>query len=263
MRKLLSRTCWTLALVTGVLASASPTAYAQGAVAPESDAVNQADAAYWAAYNSCDFPALDKYTAEDVEFYHDLGGLTRGRAALTDSVRRNICGNPNMKLRREAVAGHVRTSLLKQGGVVYGAIIAGDHLFYHNGAKRPADQARFTTLWLRNDGAWQIKRVFSYDHAPVPYVNERKSATLTSAQLDRVAGTYNARLQPEFVLVREGSHLKVASKDGEIMHLYPQDANTFFAKEKDITIEFKPGTGAAQGFTLRMNGQVIDEPTRK
>ena len=109
-------------------------------VRAETAAVNQADAAYWAANKGCDSQALDKYTADDVEFYHDLGGVTRGRAALTDSVRRNICGNPNMKVRREAVAGHVRTSLLKQGGAVYGAIIAGDRAQTHMTATRTASR---------------------------------------------------------------------------------------------------------------------------
>src|SRR2546429_5110218 len=32
------------------------------------------------------------FLAEDVEFYHDQGGVTLGRAALTESVKNNICG---------------------------------------------------------------------------------------------------------------------------------------------------------------------------
>lgn len=50
--------------------------------------VQAADAAYWKAYNSCDYAALDALTAEDVEFYHDQGGITRGRADLTTPGQR-------------------------------------------------------------------------------------------------------------------------------------------------------------------------------
>jgi hypothetical protein len=38
--------------------------------------VKTADAAYWKAYNDCDYATLDKLTAENVEFYHDQGGVT-------------------------------------------------------------------------------------------------------------------------------------------------------------------------------------------
>ena len=251
-------------ILTGLLLALPFMAPAQAAPAPapELAAVNAADAAYWNAYNGCDFAALDKLTANDVEFYHDLGGVTLGRDRLTDSVRKNICGKPGVKIRRDAVAASVRTSLLSQGGKVYGAIVAGEHLFYQNQATQASDHARFTQLWLLNGNAWQLKRVLSYDHAPVAYVNKRKAISLPAAALDRVTGTYTSKLQPQFVIVRAGANLSV-DVNGKPSILYPLDQRTFFVKEQDITVEFKPDNGVPRSFIVRMNGVPLDEAQRK
>ena len=40
------------------------------------------DAAFWTAYNTCDVAAMPPFFTEDVEFYHDKGGITLGRDAL-------------------------------------------------------------------------------------------------------------------------------------------------------------------------------------
>lgn len=50
------------------------------------------DAALFDSYNKCDLEKFASFFVDNVEFYHDQGGVTLGRAALTDSVRKNICG---------------------------------------------------------------------------------------------------------------------------------------------------------------------------
>ncbi len=64
-------------------------------------AITALDAALFDAYNKCDLDKFASYIDENVEFYHDQGGVTLGRAALTDSVKKNICG----KVTRELVPG--------------------------------------------------------------------------------------------------------------------------------------------------------------
>ena len=68
-------------------------------------------------------------SAADVEFYHDRGGPTIGLDALDTALAKNLCGGGN-RLRREPVDGTVRLSILRNGDTVYGAIVAGEHLFY-------------------------------------------------------------------------------------------------------------------------------------
>jgi hypothetical protein len=73
----------------------------------------------------CSMLATASFFAEDVEFYHDQGGVTLGRAALTDSVQKNICG----RVTRELVPGTLQVFHRKG----YGAVATGVHRFHHQG----------------------------------------------------------------------------------------------------------------------------------
>ncbi len=120
------------------------------------------DAEVFDAYNKCDLPKFASFLAENLEFYHDQGGLTLGRQAAVEGVKNNICG----RVRRDLVPGTLAVYPLKG----YGAVETGIHLFCD--PKRTATGkcgdgsgvARFTHLWQNNDGDWRITRVISYDH---------------------------------------------------------------------------------------------------
>jgi uncharacterized protein (TIGR02246 family) len=116
------------------------------------------DAALFAAYNQCDLEKFASLIADDVEFYHDKGGVTLGREALTESIKKNICG----KLTRELVPGTLHVYPMKG----YGALEMGAHRFHQTGQKATdADgEAQFIHLWQYKNGAWKLARVISYDH---------------------------------------------------------------------------------------------------
>ena len=125
------------------------------------------DSIFWKAYNNCDVDVMESYIAEDVEFYHDLGGASKTRDTMMAITKKNLCSNPDFRLRREAVPGTVKVFPMKKNGAAYGAIIAGEHLFYINqaGKKEFLDgDASFSHLWLLNNGKWVMSRIFSYDH---------------------------------------------------------------------------------------------------
>lgn len=119
------------------------------------------DAAVFDAYNACDLEKFGSYFAEDLEFYHDKGGVTRGRPALVDSIKNNICG----KVRRELVTGSMEVHPMDN----YGALQIGSHRFCDVKAAKcdpkTSGIARFIHLWEKKDGDWKITRVLSYDHA--------------------------------------------------------------------------------------------------
>ncbi len=121
-------------------------------------AVASLDAALFDAYNRCDLEKFASFFADDVEFYHDQGGVTLGRAALTDSVKKNICG----KVTRELVPGTMQVYYMKG----YGAVEMGVHRFHHPGHEdtEGVGEGKFIHLWRYKDGAWKITRVISYDH---------------------------------------------------------------------------------------------------
>lgn len=120
------------------------------------------DAALFDSYNKCDLDKFASFFVENVEFYHDQGGVTLGRAALTDSVKKNICG----KTTRELVPGTMQVFYMKG----YGAIEMGVHRFHHPGHEdtEGVGEGRFIHLWQYKDGAWKITRVMSYDHHAAP-----------------------------------------------------------------------------------------------
>jgi hypothetical protein len=121
-------------------------------------AITALDAALFDAYNRCDLEKFASFIDENVEFYHDQGGVTLGKVALTDSVKKNICG----KVTRELVQGSLHIYFMKG----YGALEVGVHRFHHPGHEdtEGVGEGKFIHLWQYKDGAWKITRVMSYDH---------------------------------------------------------------------------------------------------
>src|SRR5438034_6761780 len=81
------------------------------------------DGALFDSYNRCDLEKFGTFFVDDVEFYHDQGGVTLGRQSLTESVKTNICG----KVHRELVPGTLQVYPMNG----YGAIEMGVHRFHH------------------------------------------------------------------------------------------------------------------------------------
>jgi hypothetical protein len=114
------------------------------------------DAALFDSYNKCDLDKFASFFVDEVEFYHDQGGLTMGKTALTDSVKKNICG----KVTRELVS--LKVFPMKR----YGLLETGVHRFHHPGHEgtEGVGEGQFIHLWQFKDGAWKITRAISYDH---------------------------------------------------------------------------------------------------
>jgi ketosteroid isomerase-like protein len=152
-----------LALTSLFVLPTSPAGAQSRGVPPEDDlfrTIADLDTALFAAYNACELAKFETYFAEDVEFYHDQGGLTRGRQALTAALKENICG----KVRREIVPGALQVHLMKG----YGALQTGVHRFHQpKSGPEAVGEAQFIHLWQNQDGAWRITRVISYDHRPL------------------------------------------------------------------------------------------------
>ena len=133
------------------------------------DTIIAKDAAFWVAYNKCDVPAFRPMFTDDVEFYHDKSGPTVGLDNFMNALKTGLCGNPDLYLRREAVPNTVKVFPMEKTGVIYGAIISGEHVFYVN-QKGKAEfldgRAKFMQLWTVKDGVWKMSRILSYDHGP-------------------------------------------------------------------------------------------------
>jgi hypothetical protein len=122
------------------------------------------DKAVFDAYNNCDIEVFKSFFSDDVEFYHDKGGVALGIINLAESLRKNLCSTPGQKVRREAVTATLKVYPMHN----YGAILTGYHIFFQvtNDIKKFTGKAQFTHLWQFKDGNWKITRVLSYDHQP-------------------------------------------------------------------------------------------------
>jgi ketosteroid isomerase-like protein len=122
-------------------------------------AITALDTKLFDAYNHCDLKTFDSLLADDVEFYHDQGGVTLGRQKLTESVKNNICTGDTQRV---LVPGTLKIYYMKG----YGAIEMGVHRFLHpqTEAANGTGEASFVQLWQCKDGVWKLTRVLSYDH---------------------------------------------------------------------------------------------------
>jgi len=120
------------------------------------------DAEVFDAYNRCDLEKFGSFFPEELEFYHDNGGLvSQTRQSLVEAVKNNICG----KVYRVLVPETLEVYPLNG----YGAVETGVHRFYHPGrdSTESVGEAKFVQIWQNKDGAWKITRVISYDHHPL------------------------------------------------------------------------------------------------
>jgi hypothetical protein len=158
MKKLLPLSLLVLLLVSLAVPAAAQT---RGA-APDSELYRKIaalDAKLFEAFNNCKLDVFEELFAADAEFYHDQSGVTVGSKAITETVRKNICGGA---VRRELVPGTLEVHPMHG----YGALQTGVHRFTHPGKDdvQPVGEAQFAHLWQLKDGVWKITRVISYDH---------------------------------------------------------------------------------------------------
>jgi ketosteroid isomerase-like protein len=110
------------------------------------------------AFNTQNLDKLKTLFTDDLEFYHDTGGL-----ALYSQTIKNFktLFEQNMKLRRELVKGTLEVYPIKN----YGAVETGSHRFCHiENGKDECGTFKFVHVWRKTDGEWKISRVISYNH---------------------------------------------------------------------------------------------------
>jgi hypothetical protein len=123
------------------------------------DTILAQDTALFDAFNTCKIEQLSTYVADDLQFFHDKGGLDVGRAKFLENVQKNVCG----KFTRALEPGTFEVWPIPG----YGAIATGVHRFHH--PDNSADGiGKFLILWKNVDGHWIMTEAFSYAHAEAP-----------------------------------------------------------------------------------------------
>ncbi|WP_068593199.1 nuclear transport factor 2 family protein [Cochleicola gelatinilyticus] len=117
-------------------------------------------------FNQCNNKVLEEITSEDLEFYHDIGGI-QNKEEFLKAIAKNICGDSENKITRKLKVGSLEVFPLKMNNEIYGALQRGEHWFYR---ETPSEEnhktgyAKFSSLWILKEGDWKLKRVYSFDH---------------------------------------------------------------------------------------------------
>ena len=118
------------------------------------DEIMAMDKEFFDAYNSCDLDKQASIYSDDIEFYHDKGGLMTLKKDIIEGTERNICG----KVTRELINGSVEVYPINN----YGAVQIGFHKF-HNNQEPEAESvpSKFIIMWYNDNGHWKISKVVS------------------------------------------------------------------------------------------------------
>jgi hypothetical protein len=117
-------------------------------------------------FNQCDMAFLEKAVHKDLDFYHDKGGM-QTRQVFIDNIKKNICSTPDNKPIRKVVEESLEVFPMYNNDVLYGAIQSGIHHFYRRRPGKPDEHtgiARFTHLYLLENGNWILRESLSFDH---------------------------------------------------------------------------------------------------
>jgi hypothetical protein len=158
------KSCWLLITLLGVALSG-------GAQLAKTDSLflvlkKQDSLFFERSFNLCDLDYLEKAVHPEMVFFHDQGGIQHKTEFLA-AVKNNICGNPDQKPIRKADPLSLEVFPLFQDGRLYGVIQTGIHDFYIRETGKPdrhTSRAKFTHVWLLDNGRWLLREVLSYDH---------------------------------------------------------------------------------------------------
>lgn len=116
------------------------------------------DSILFNAFNTRDIDQFKTLFTEDLEFYHDKGGLTNYEHTINFL---KTTAETNNQLKRELVKGSLEVYPIPG----YGAMEIGSHTFCHlENGKQDCGTFKFVHVWQKKDGQWKISRVVSYGH---------------------------------------------------------------------------------------------------
>lgn len=211
-------------------------------------------------FNKCIISDMEPLISDNLEFYHDQGGITNSKEKFLLTIKQNICSNQEQKAIRKLMEGSLEVFPLYSKEVLYGAIQNGIHEFFIKEANRDpylTSTAKFTHLWLKENDKWKLKRVMSYDHQTPKMVANKQSITLSNQILDSYVGSYSGQ-NVNAKISRKENALQMDSGDMQLIIL-PESENIFFANEAPLTFEFISVKEVITKMIVRENGKIVDE----
>lgn len=212
-------------------------------------------------FNKCLLSEIEPFINNDLEFYHDQGGITTTKENFLLTIKQNICSNQEKKPIRKLVENSLEVFPLYENGVLYGALQNGVHEFYIKESNKDlylTSTAKFSHVWIKERDNWMLKRVLSYDHK-APRETIKTGISLSDKILLDYVGQYEAPNTGKVTISKKRNRLEMNA--GE-MHLdiLPETETLFFSEQAPLTFEFiKDSYGQIKKMVIREHGKIVEE----
>lgn len=113
----------------------------------------EADYNLFKSYNDCDLETHATFISEDLEFYHDKGGLSTDKSQYMTAIKENICN----KVQRTLTEGTFEVHEIKD----FGAVALGKHSFHNLVEDSYSQPSKFILIFKKTENNWQVTRVIS------------------------------------------------------------------------------------------------------
>ncbi|WP_299523168.1 DUF3471 domain-containing protein [Winogradskyella sp.] len=217
-------------------------------------------------FNKCEIERSAELMFDDLEFYHDKGGITNSKQEFVDIMNNGICKSGNKeKIYRFLVEESLEVFPMYNNGKLYGALQNGKHFFSpdkHMTFDKSDNYALFSHLWLLDDGEWKLKRVISYNHASKEIEKDLKAVTISNTLLESYSGNYKAPNTGDVKITIDGKSLSINA--GQMSATIVAISENIFKHPKaPLTFEFvKNEKGDIEKIIVRENDKIVEEATK-
>ena len=139
-------------------------------------------------FNTCDVSQFENLLSNNFEFYHDKDSI-QDRTLFLKNIRKGLCGSTKTyQARRDLVPDSTEIYPLSKNGVLYGALQIGIHQFFEStpeGKDKFGSTARFTHVWILENGIWKLRRSFSYDHQETNTAGTKSSIFDNDSEIEK------------------------------------------------------------------------------
>jgi CubicO group peptidase (beta-lactamase class C family) len=206
-------------------------------------------------FNTCNVPQMENLLSDQLEFYHDKDGFSDKKKFMVD-FKNGLCRpSKTYKARRALVEKSTEIYPLYQEGEVYAVIQNGTHQFYEkegDQAERLTGAAKFTHVWVQENGEWKLKRSLSFDHQAKNISDENvfeDDQAIENWMKENKIPTLG-------IGIIEGSELKQVKVFGEIKKGVSAPYNTYF----NVASITKPVTTMVALRLVSLGKWKLDEP---
>ena len=207
-------------------------------------------------FNTCDIKQFENLLSENLRFCHDKDGVSDKGKFLND-LKKNLCQNPGYRqVKRVLVKESTEIFPLYKDGILYGAIQNGAHLFYESPGSEPG-YAKFSHVWILENGAWKLATSLSFDHQPYSEVQAKNETFDTDQAIEGWMKKTNVKTLG-LGIIKEGKLAQV-KVFGELKDGVPAPYNSIF----NVASLTKPITAIVALRLADMGKWDLDEPIFK